>query len=202
MTKYFLSFLCLAVLSCKPKTTEIAKVDQPEVTNNQKKMEYTSVHDFKMSTIEGKQQPLSEYKGKVMLIVNVASQCGLTPQYAELQELYNNFAGKGLVVLGFPANNFMGQEPGTNDEIKSFCSKNYGVTFPMFAKISVKGEDTHALYQYLTQKSQNGVFDSEVTWNFQKFLVDKEGKVITSFSPKTSVTDPAVITAISKALGE
>jgi glutathione peroxidase len=135
---------------------------------------------------------LNEYKGKVVIIVNVASKCGLTPQYAELQEFYEQYKDKGVVILGFPANNFGAQEPGTNSEIKEFCTKNYGVTFPMFAKISVKGEDIHPLYQYLTQKSLNGVIDAPVQWNFQKFIINKEGKVVESIQPTTSILDAKV----------
>ncbi|MCS6819041.1 MAG: glutathione peroxidase [Chitinophagales bacterium] len=159
-----------------------------------------SVHEFTMKTIDGKELSLSTFKGKVLLIVNVASKCGLTPQYKEIEALYRKYKDKGLVVLGFPANNFLGQEPGTDKEIKEFCTTKYDVTFPMFSKISVKGKDQHPLYQYLTQKSNNGVIDADVKWNFQKFLVDKNGKVITSFSPQTSVNDESVIREIEKAL--
>ncbi|MBE2272977.1 MAG: glutathione peroxidase [Flavobacteriales bacterium] len=159
-----------------------------------------SVHEFKMETIDGKVQSLADYKGKVLLMVNVASKCGLTPQYKDIEALYEKYKDKGLVVLGFPANNFLGQEPGTNKEIQEFCSLSYQVTFPMFSKISVKGKDQHPLYQYLTKKINNGVLDADVKWNFQKFLVDKNGKVITSFSPQTSVTDESVIQEIEKQL--
>ena len=126
-----------------------------------------SVHQFTMSDINGQDVNLSQYKGKVVLIVNVASKCGLTPQYRDLQKLYAEKKNQGLVILGFPANNFAGQEPGTDDEIESFCQKNYGVSFPMFSKISVKGDDIHPLYQFLTDKEKNGVMDSKVKWNFQ-----------------------------------
>jgi glutathione peroxidase len=159
-----------------------------------------SVHEFKMKTIDGAEKNLADFKGKVLLIVNVASKCGLTPQYKDIESLYRKYKDKGLVVLGFPANNFLGQEPGSDKEIKEFCSLKYDVTFPMFSKISVKGKDQHPLYQYLTRKDNNGVIDAEVKWNFQKFLVDKNGKVITSFSPQTSVNEAAVIEEIEKAL--
>ncbi len=161
-----------------------------------------SVHDFKVKDIDGKEISLGQYKNKVLLFVNVASLCGNTPQYKDIQALYEKYKDKGLVVLGFPANNFMGQEPGSDKEIKKFCTREYAVTFPMFSKISVKGDDIAPLYAYLTQKAENGVLDAKVTWNFQKFLVDKKGNVITSFAPKKKVTEEEVIAAIEKALAE
>ncbi len=133
-------------------------------------------------------------------MVNVASYCGNTPQYKDIESLYKKYKSQGLVVLGFPANNFGAQEPGNNDEIKEFCTKEYAVTFPMFSKISVKGKDMHPLYQYLTNRTENGVVDADVTWNFQKFLVGKDGKVIRSISPRTSVNDAEVVAAIEAAL--
>lgn len=159
-----------------------------------------SVHDFKMKNIDEKTVDLADYKGKVLLIVNTASKCGLTPQYADLQATYEKYKDKGLVILGFPANNFMGQEPGSNSTIKSFCSSKFNVTFPMFAKISVKGRDMHPLYKYLTQKSQNGKVDAPVSWNFQKFLIGKDGRVVESISPSKKVSDPAVVKSIEKLL--
>lgn len=173
---------------------------QTQMKNNQKIENMKSVHDFEMITIDGQKVSLSQYKGKVLVIVNVASKCGLTPQYVDLQEFYEQYKDKGVVVLGFPANNFGAQEPGTNSEIKEFCTKNYGVTFPMFAKISVKGEDIHPLYQFLTQKSLNGVLDAPVQWNFQKFIIDKDGKVVTSIEPTTSVTDAKFKAILNKLL--
>jgi len=161
-----------------------------------------SVLDFNMKDIDGKDVSLSQYKGKVMLIINVATYCGNTPQYSDIEALYEKYKDKGLVILGFPANNFMGQEPGSNQEIKEFCTSKYSVKFPMFSKISVKGDDIAPLYTYLTQKSENGVLDAPVKWNFQKFLVGKDGKVITSFSPKTKVTETDVTAAIDKALAQ
>ncbi len=169
--------------------------DKNNTTKNMK-----SIYDFEMISIDGQKVSLSEYKGKVMLIVNVASKCGLTPQYVDLQEFYEEYKDKGVVVLGFPANNFGAQEPGTNSEIKEFCTKNYGVTFPMFAKISVKGEDIHPLYQFLTQKSQNGIIDAPVQWNFQKFLIDRQGKIVQSFEPTTSVKDNKFKTVLNSVL--
>lgn len=161
-----------------------------------------TVHDYNVKDIDGNQVSLAKYKGKVLLIVNVASMCGNTPQYKDIQALYTKYSSKGLVVLGFPANNFMGQEPGSDKDIKAFCTREYAVTFPMFSKISVKGKDIAPLYSYLTQKSENGVTDAAVTWNFQKFLVGKDGRVITSVSPKTSVNDAELIKAIEAALSK
>lgn len=161
-----------------------------------------TVHDFKVKSIEGKDVSLSQYKGKVLLFVNVASHCGNTPQYKEIEALYKKYEDRGLVVLGFPANNFMGQEPGSDKEIKDFCTREYAVTFPMFSKVSVKGKDIAPLYAYLTQKTENGVVDAPITWNFQKVLVGKDGKVIESIAPKTLVTDPKVTADIEAALGK
>jgi glutathione peroxidase len=159
-----------------------------------------TIYQFTMNMLEGNPKKLSDYKGKVLLIVNVASKCGLTPQYADIEKFYKQYKSQGLEVLGFPANNFLGQEPGSSEEIAEFCQKNYGVTFDMFEKISVKGKDIHPLYQFLISKSLNGVLDSEVKWNFQKFLIGKDGKVIASFSPKTSVYDNEVISAVEAEL--
>ena len=161
-----------------------------------------TVYDLTVKNIDGKNVSLSQYKGKVMMIVNVASLCGNTPQYKDIQALYSKYQSKGLVVLGFPANNFMGQEPGGDKEIKDFCTREYAVTFPMFSKISVKGKDIAPLYSYLTQKSENGVIDAPVKWNFQKFIISKKGQVITSISPSTSVNDDATMKALEKALAE
>ena len=155
-----------------------------------------TIYGFTMDDIDGKPVSLSDFEGKVVLIVNVASKCGLTSQYKELQALYEQYSSKGLVILAFPANNFLGQEPGTDQEIKAFCSKNYGVTFPVFSKISVKGKDMSPLYTFLTSKEENGVMDSSVKWNFQKYLIDREGRLVTFFDPRTSVTDEKVKEAI------
>lgn len=159
-----------------------------------------NMHEFTMTDIDGNAVKLDAYKGKVVMLVNTASKCGLTPQYEGLQALYEKYKDKGFVVLGFPANNFMGQEPGTNEEIKEFCTLRYKVTFPMFAKISVKGEDQDPLYSYLTDSKTNPGFDGEITWNFEKFLADKDGKIIARFSPKVTPEDAEVIKAIEAAL--
>lgn len=153
-----------------------------------------------MTSIDGDEVDLAQYKGKVVLIVNVASKCGLTPQYEDLQKLYDEKSEKGLVILGFPANNFAGQEPGSDDEIEAFCTKNYGVTFPMFSKISVKGDDMHPLYQFLTEKEKNGVMDSKVKWNFQKYLINKNGEVVDMIAPSKSVLSEEVLAQIDALL--
>ena len=159
-----------------------------------------SVYDFTVKDIDGKVVSLADYKGKVLLVVNVASHCGHTPQYADLEAMYLKYKDKGLVVLGFPENDFMGQEPGSNSEIKTFCTTKYDVKFPMFSKIDVTGKSIAPLYTYLTKKAENGVIDAKVTWNFQKFLVGRDGKVITSFDPAKKVTEDEVIKAVEAAL--
>jgi glutathione peroxidase len=143
-----------------------------------------NLFDFIAASIDGKEISLSIYKGKKVLIVNTASKCGFTPQYADLEKLYKEFGGDKFVILGFPANNFLWQEPADNDQIASFCSVNYGVTFPMFAKISVKGGKIHPLYSWLTHKEENGVKDAPVKWNFQKFLIDENGNWVDMVPPK------------------
>lgn len=159
------------------------------IANSQNK----TLYDFTVQTIEGESFPLSELKGKKVMVVNTASKCGLTPQYELLEKLYKQYKGQNFVIIGFPANNFMGQEPGSNAEIREFCTANYGVTFPMMAKISVKGDDIHPLYKWLTSKEENGVLDADISWNFQKFLIDEEGKVVKSFSPRTKPNDEEII---------
>ena len=160
----------------------------------------SNVLEFTLNSIDGKPAPLSQYQGKVVLIVNVASRCGYTPQYAGLEKLYEKYENKGFVILGFPANNFGGQEPGTNEEIKTFCSSKYNVTFPMYSKISVKGADIHPLYQFLTDKQANPKTGGDIQWNFTKFLVGKDGKVIARFESAVTPESPEVTGAIEKAL--
>lgn len=145
-----------------------------------------TLYDFKVTDIEGKEFDMAQLKGKKIMIVNTASECGFTPQYKELQELYSKYKDKNFIIVGFPANNFGGQEPGTNTEIKSFCSKNYGVGFPMMSKVSVKGDDMVPIYKWLQFKSENGVGDGEVKWNFHKFLIDESGHWVRSINSKTS----------------
>jgi glutathione peroxidase len=159
-----------------------------------------TIYDFSMKNIEGKEVKLSEYSGKVAMLVNVASKCGLTPQYEALQATYLKYKDQGFVVLGFPANNFLGQEPGTNEEIKNFCSIKYNVTFPLFAKISVKGDDMHPLYRFLTDKTTNPEFGGDIKWNFNKFLIGRDGRIIARFEPPVKPDSDQVIKAIEKAL--
>jgi glutathione peroxidase len=160
----------------------------------------SSIYDFTLDSINGQAAPLSAYQGKVLLLVNVASKCGFTPQYEQLQAIYERYKDKGLVVIGFPANNFMAQEPGTNEEIKDFCSRKYNVTFPMYSKISVKGDDKAPLYQFLTDKSANPSTGGEIKWNFTKFLVGRDGKIAARFEPAVKPDAPQVVAAIEKAL--
>ncbi len=156
-----------------------------------------SLYDFTMANIDGKPTSLKKYKGKVVLVVNVASKCGNTPQYEQLEALYKKYEKKGLVILGFPANNFGGQEPGTNEEIKTFCTANYNVTFPMFSKISVKGEDIAPLYKWLLAQSES---TTDVDWNFAKFLVAKDGTTVKRYSARMKPDNTEIVTAIEAAL--
>jgi glutathione peroxidase len=160
----------------------------------------SSIHEFTLNSIDGQPVPLAQFQGKVALIVNVASRCGFTPQYAGLEALYNKYRDRGFVVLGFPANNFLWQEPGSNQAIQEFCSTRYHVTFPMFAKVSVKGSDKTPLYRFLTDKQANPSTGGEIRWNFTKFLADRDGKVIARFGSKMAPESPEVIAAIEAAL--
>src|SRR3984885_1333196 len=160
----------------------------------------SSVHEFTMKALDGKQVPLASFKGKVMLVVNVASQCGYTYQYEGLQALYVKYKDRGLVLTGFPANNFGGQEPGSDAEIGAFCKSKFGVTFPMFSKISVKGADKVPLYQFLTDQKANPTTGGEIQWNFTKFLVDRNGKVIARFEPAVEPLASELETAVVFAL--
>ncbi len=162
----------------------------------------TSVLDFHVKDIDGKDVDLAKYKGKVLLVVNTASKCGLTPQYKDLEALYEKHKDKGLEILAFPANEFNKQEPGSNEDIKEFCSSKYNVTFPLFSKIVVKGEGIDPLYDYLTSKETNPKFAGEIKWNFNKFLVNKKGEVIARFEPKVKPSEKEVETAIEDALAE
>lgn len=157
-----------------------------------------SFYDFTVEDIEGNKFNFADLKGKKVLVVNTASKCGLTPQYELLQKLYDTYGGDDFVIIGFPANNFNDQEPGSNEEIAVFCQKNYGVTFPVMSKISVKGADMHPVYQWLTQKSKNGVLDSEVGWNFQKYMIDEKGKLVDMAEPKVKPDDEKIVSWIKK----
>ncbi len=158
----------------------------------------TTLYDFTLSHLLGGDLPLSQFEGKVLLVVNVASQCGLTPQYRGLQAVYEKYADRGLVILGIPCNQFMAQEPGSPEEIQSFCETNYSVNFPMAGKIAVNGEDRAPLYQWLA--GENAAFSGDITWNFEKFLIDRNGNVVERFSPKTEPDAEEIITAIENLL--
>jgi len=160
---------------------------------------FSGIYGFTLDSIDGKPAPLADYKGKVVLLVNVASQCGYTPQYSALESIYEKYKDRGFVVLGFSANNFGAQEPGTNEEIKSFCTRKYAVSFPMYAKISVRGDDQAPLYAYLTKDTAKGI-RGEIKWNFTKFLVGRNGNVVQRFEPKVTPDSKEVITAIEKQL--
>lgn len=162
----------------------------------------TTFHDLSITTIDGAPQSLSAYKGKVVLVVNVASFCGYTKQYAPLEKLYEQYKDKGLVVLGFPANDFGAQEPGTNEEIKQFCSAKFGVSFPMAAKISVKGSDKAPVYEFLTSGGGNAALAGEIGWNFEKFLIGKDGKIITRYKSGVDPLAADVIADVEKALAQ
>ncbi|HEY3372932.1 MAG TPA: glutathione peroxidase [Prolixibacteraceae bacterium] len=157
-----------------------------------------SFYDFKVKDIDGKEFKLSSLKGKKVMVVNTASKCGYTPQYKELQEIYNLYGGDKFTIVGFPANNFGKQEPGTNQEIKEYCTNEFHVTFPMMSKISVKGDDMDPLYQWLTSKSKNGVMDSEVKWNFQKYLIDEKGQLVEVLESKVKPDDDRIVNWIKK----
>lgn len=159
----------------------------------------SNIYDFTLPDIDGKPMPLSDFKGKVVLMVNVASQCGYTPQYTALEAIYEKYKSQGFVIVGFPANNFGQQEPGTNEEIKTFCSRKYSVTFPMYSKVSVKGDDQTPLYQYLTKDTPAGI-NGDIKWNFTKFLVDRNGKVVQRFESKVTPDSPEVTSAVEKLL--
>lgn len=177
---------CMGAKSIKSKP-ETAMAQE----NNTKK----SFYDFQMKSIDGKMIDFSQYKGKKILLVNVASKCGYTPQYEQLQELHEKYGDK-IVILGFPANNFMGQEPGSNEEIATFCQKNYGVTFQMFEKISVKGSDAHPLYQWLSDKSQNGWNEQAPSWNFCKYLINEQGELVKFYGSGVSPMGEEILAAI------
>ncbi len=164
--------------------------------------ETSSIYDFDVETIDGDRISMKKFQGKVLLIVNVASQCGFTSQYEGLEELYDKYKEKGLVVLGFPANNFGNQEPGSNEEIKSFCTTRFGVNFPMMAKVSVKGEESHPLFAYLTSKKMGHPFGGSISWNFTKFLISREGEVIYRYASMTSPKAKRVHQKIEEALAK
>lgn len=186
MKKIFVFLLSVVafVQSCTGQKSETSKAKTKELMGK-------TIYDYKVEALDGSEINFADFKGKKILIVNTASECGFTPQYADLEELNDQYKDK-LVIVGFPANNFGAQEPGSNQEIATFCQKNYGVSFPMAAKVSVKGEDTAPIFKFLTEKELNGVKNSEVLWNFTKFLLDENGKLIDSFVSTTKPTDEAI----------
>jgi glutathione peroxidase len=189
-----------AVVFAKPGDIKDTVKDPSTAPAKPSKDEPVSPLDFKLKTIDGKEMDFAQFKGKPVLLVNVASKCGLTKQYTALQALYDKYKDQGLVVVGIPANNFNGQEPGTEAEIKEFCSTKYNVTFPMTSKISVKGDDKHPLYKFLTEGKVGEEFGGDIEWNFGKFLVDRNGNVMARFASRTTPDDPAVTGAVEKAL--
>ena len=170
-----------------------AQTSKNKVSKTDKVMAKENIYQFKVQDLSGDTFDFASLKGKKVMIVNTASKCGLTPQYKDLEAIYKEYKDKGFVIVGFPANNFASQEPGTNKEIETFCQQNYGVTFPMMDKVSVKGDDMCEVYKFLTQKSKNGLQDSEVEWNFQKYLINEKGELVKVIKPRTLPTDPEVI---------
>lgn len=195
-----LMFLCfvLSLIACKNNDSKEKTVVINELKTESAMIDTKKIYDFKVTDLSGDEFDFASLKGKKIMIVNTASECGLTPQYEQLQEIYDKFKDQNFVIVGFPANNFGGQEPGSDAEIATFCKKNYGVTFPMMSKISVKGADMHPVYQYLTQKSLNGLEDSEVAWNFQKYLIDETGNLAKVIPPKTLPTDESIVAWITQ----
>lgn len=191
MIKKTVLMVCGAVLLLSSKLQ--AQTSKNKISKADKIMEKETIYQFKVQDLSGDTFDFASLKGKKIMIVNTASKCGLTPQYKNLEALYKEYKGNGFVIVGFPANNFASQESGTNKEIEAFCQENYGVTFPMMEKISVKGEDMCEIYQFLTQRSKNGLQDSEVAWNFQKYLINEKGELEKIISSKTLPTDPEVI---------
>ncbi len=198
--KHAILFLMLIVLfagSCKKEQSgEDSAKNNTMAAAEQQKSE--NIFQFEVTDLYGDTFDFSSLKGKKIMVVNTASECGLTPQYAHLQKLYDTYKDDNFVIVGFPANNFGSQEPGSDKEIAAFCKENYGVTFPMMSKISVKGDDMHELYHFLTEKKRNGLENSEVAWNFQKYLLDEEGKLVRVIAPQTLPTDPSIIGWIEK----
>ncbi len=193
------ALLGIAILIITSASLALTRINKT-AENESVKMAEKSVLEFTMKNIDGKDVKLDDYRGKVLLMVNVASKCGYTPQYEGLESTFRKYKDQGLVVMGFPANNFMGQEPGTDEEIKTFCSTRYNVTFPMFSKISVAGDDIHPLFRFLTSKETNPEFSGDISWNFNKFLVDRTGKVVDRFSTREKPESDKIAQAIEKAL--
>ena len=187
-TVYILAMVLLLSGCISNKSNEQASNE-----TNQEIMQKENIYQFRVTDLSGSEFDFVTLKGKKIMVVNTASECGLTPQYENLQALYDQYKDRNFVIVGFPANNFGGQEPGSDSQIASFCKENYGVTFPMMSKISVKGADMHEVYQFLTSKKRNGLMDSEVSRYFQKYLLDEQGELVQVIEPKTLPDDPSVI---------
>ncbi|MNS13055.1 hypothetical protein D3C72_446390 [compost metagenome] len=185
----FIASCAIMLFSCQNQ----AQSKKTDKNMNATPIAKETIYQFKVEDLSGNTFDFSTLKGKKIMIVNTASKCGLTPQYKDLEAIYKEYKDKGFVIVGFPANNFASQEPGTNEEIAAFCQLNYGVTFPMMDKVSVKGDDMAEVYQFLTQKAKNGLQDSQVEWNFQKYLINEKGELEKVISPKTLPTDPEVV---------
>lgn len=182
----FLSLLPLLLIA-------LFSLNKMQNANNESlKIKKMSIHEFKVENINGEEFDFSSLKGKKVMVVNTASKCGLTPQYEKLEALYQKYKNENFIIIGFPSNDFMGQEPGSNEEIIAFCKKNYGVSFPMMSKVKVKGNDKCEIYSFLTSKSQNGLEDNKVQWNFQKYLLDENGFLVKVLSPRTMPDDPQI----------
>ncbi|WP_082106617.1 glutathione peroxidase [Kordia zhangzhouensis] len=199
--RLFTLLVVVCIISCtsqpKEKEKETSQINETTIQKKiEKTMEKGSIHQFTVKDIAGNNFNFADLKGKKIMVVNTASECGLTPQYEQLQEIYEAYKDQNFTIVGFPANNFGAQEPGSNQQIAKFCKANYGVAFPMMSKISVKGNDMHELYQFLTQKSQNGLEDSEVAWNFQKYLINENGELEKVISPRTLPNDETIISWI------
>ncbi|PXY41274.1 glutathione peroxidase [Flavobacterium cheongpyeongense] len=189
MKKIFIAFGALFLFSCQNQA-QTNKTKSPKIENI---MANETIYQYKVEDLSGNTFDFASLKGKKIMIVNTASKCGLTPQYKDLEAIYKQYKDKGFVIVGFPANNFASQEPGTNEEIGAFCQQNYGVTFPMMDKVSVKGSDMCEIYKFLTQKSKNGLQDSEVEWNFQKYLINERGELVKVIKPRILPTDPEIV---------
>ncbi len=193
MRKSFLIATILILFSCQIQAQKNKKTMDTKAT-----VKKETIYQFKVTDLYGKEFDFASLKGKKILVVNTASECGLTPQYKDLEGIYEKYKDQNFVIVGFPANNFGAQEPGSNEEIASFCQRNYGVSFPMMGKISVKGADMHQLYQFLTKKSRNGLQDSEVEWNFQKYLINEKGELVKVILPQVLPTDEAIVGWVTK----
>jgi glutathione peroxidase len=194
-TKLIALVAVFTLISCK---NEAQTSTQTKLISNTETMNKENIYQFKVKDLSGNDFDFASLKGKKIIIVNTASKCGLTPQYKDLEAIYEKYKSKNLVIVGFPANNFASQEPGTNSEIGAFCQKNYGVTFPMMSKVSVKGDDMCEVYQFLTQKAKNGLQDSEVEWNFQKYLINEKGELEKVIAPQVLPTDASIVDWITK----